>query len=786
MSTLLVEILSSRLLSVVTWYHVSFFAVSLAMLGMAAGAVSVFVLGDRLIGPAAARALARVTLAFSLSIPLCHVASLVLPMPVFDVATPAALASAVRMVVVLTAPFYLSGVAVALALTRLGRPIGRLYAMDLFGAAAGCLVVIPLLSVTNITAATFATASAAALAAVFFQRFSESGTWVRPVVMLVVMLAATALTAARLGGVGVVTGKDEKLSRDDVLDFAWNTYSHVIVQHPKTGYPYYWGPGEGARGSRATTVRMAIDAGAITVMTGWNGDVKALDWVRHDITYLPYSIRQGDAAVIGVGGGRDVLSAIAAGCRSITGIEMNGVFIDWLEGSLREFSGIADRPEVLLVNDEARSYLARTEQRFDVIQMSLIDTWASTGAGAFALSENGLYTVESWDVFLDALKPGGVLNVSRWFSPTRLSETNRLLALGAAVLLRRGHSPPADHMLLVAIGKIATLLISDETFDEDDLQTVQDVARSEGFQILLGPGQAPASSVFARIAASTSLADLEGVIADPSYDYSPPTDERPYFFNILRPAGFLHVDVKRHPGVVAGNLRATRTLITLVAACVLLVALIVLGPLLFTGRPAGSGLGLGVSFVYFAGIGAGYMLCQFALLQRFVVVLGHPTYSLAVVLFTMILFTGLGSYLSDRIDIGRRTWLVAIPLLAGGGIGALVLVLPGIVGAAAALPLAARVAVVVTLTAPLATLLGLLFPLGMRAAVAVAPGAGAWMWGINGAFSVLGSVGALAVSMWSGIDTTLTTAALIYALLALALPAMRSPDYLSSGARSSR
>jgi hypothetical protein len=96
------------------------------------------------------------------------------------------------------------------------------------------------------------------------------------------------------------------------------------------------------------------------------------------------------------------------------------------------------------------------------------------------------------------------------------------------------------------------------------------------------------------------------------------------------------------------------------------------------------------------------------------------------------------------------------------------------------------VAVVVTLTAPLATLLGFLFPLGMRASAAVAPGAGAWMWGINGAFSVLGSVGALAVSMWSGIDTTLTTAALIYALLALALPAMRAPDYRSPGARSSR
>ena len=146
-------------------------------------------------------------------------------------------------------------------------------------------------------------------------------------------------------------------------------------------------------------------------------DTDALDWVQYDITATPYHLRRGDAAVIGVGGGRDILSAIWGGSRSVTGIEINGNLLNALQGPYRTFAAIADRPEVSLIHGEARSVLSRTDRRYDILQMSLIDTWAATGAGAFTLTENGLYTVEGWRVFLNTLAPGGIFSVSRWFAP---------------------------------------------------------------------------------------------------------------------------------------------------------------------------------------------------------------------------------------------------------------------------------------------------------------------------------------------------------------------------------
>ncbi len=132
-----------------------------------------------------------------------------------------------------------------------------------------------------------------------------------------------------------------------------------------------------------------------------------------------------------------------------------------------------DRPEVTLVNDEARAHLARTAQRFDIIQMSLIDTWAATGAGAFTLSENGLYTREGWRILLNRLTPRGVFSVSRWFSSSRSSETSRLVSLAVAALLDRHVASPAQHLVLAASGNVATLLVSPSPFDQRDRDAIE-------------------------------------------------------------------------------------------------------------------------------------------------------------------------------------------------------------------------------------------------------------------------------------------------------------------------
>src|SRR5918997_5314823 len=198
---------------------------------------------------------------------------------------------------------------------------------------------------------------------------------------------------------------------------------------------------------------MVIDSTAGTVLTRYTGDPDETDALRYDVTNLAHYARQdGDVLVVGVGGGRDVLSALEFDQRSVTGVEINGDILDITNGRYGDFTGHLDRhPKVDFVNDEARSYLARTDERFDIIQISLIDTWAATSAGAYALSENSLYTTEAWGEFFDSLDEGGILSVSRWFDfvgAERPLEMYRTASLASQALVEHGVENPRDHMLI--------------------------------------------------------------------------------------------------------------------------------------------------------------------------------------------------------------------------------------------------------------------------------------------------------------------------------------------------
>ncbi len=772
-ATLLVEILSTRLLSVLTWYHLSFLAVSLAMLGMAGGAVFVFLRGDRARGDQALPLLGRAAFAMAIAIPVVHLCTLVIPIPPLTEARLSLVLPLAVSVVLLGVPFFLSGVAVTIALTRLGAPIGRLYAWDLGGAAAGCLLVIPLLVHTNLTSAMFTAGAAAAAAAWCFARVA--GRPHRSAVVLAALLLGLAGWNDRYGAFPVLYPKNPGLwlTADSAVVTAWTTHAYVSLGQPADGPVYFWGPGRNAKGFTATAQWLTLDGEAATPVTRWDGRAESLAWVPHDVTSLPYQVRHGDVAVIGVGGGRDILTAIWGHSRSITGIEINRALVELLEHRARDFAGIAGRPDVTLVNDEARAHLARTSRRFDIVQMSLIDTWAATGAGAFTLSENGLYTREGWRILLGRLTPRGVLSVSRWFSASRSSETSRLISLAVAALLDRGVASPAQHLVLAASGNVATLLVSPSPFDQPDREAIERTIETFGFRLLLAPWHRGDDALLRAIASSTSPAALAASIDDPSYDYSAPTDERPFFFNMLRPASLLDLDAVPEGGVAGGNLRATVTLLVLLALTALLVAAIVVWPLIRSGRPAGlSRTDFGLALVYFGLIGAGFMLVQIPFLQRFSVYLGHPTWTLAVILFGMILFTGVGSAMSDAIPTSAR-WLPAAPLTVALVLIADTAILQVVIDTTAAWSLAGRTSVVLALLAPLSVLLGFGFPLGLRLVGATSDAATAWLWGVNGACGVLASVGAVAISMWCGIHRNLWLAAVAYLAVALTLRAMQ-------------
>ena len=775
--TLCLEVLATRLLSVMTWYHLSFFAVSTAMFGMAAGALQVYLKGDSFRGEEAPRALARYAGLFALAIPLCHVGLLVIPVPVGF--STHALAVLLSSTILLAIPFYFAGVIVAIALTRIPGKIGLFYAVDLVGASLGSLLVLPLLEYGDISSAHLWCAALAALAACCYRAFAGMKLS-RTIIGLGLVLSVSALAnPSSTGRLAVWFSKGVAIRYENVLAEYWNIHAQLLVRISALGPYQYWAAGENAPNKRKVErLRMVLDGDAGTVMTEWSGDRKDLGWVKFDVTAMPYHLRkQGDVAVIGVGGGRDLLTALWSDCTSVRGVEINENFIHLLEGPLRDYSHIADQPEVSLVHEEARSYLTRCEDQFDIIQMSLIDTWAATGAGAFTLTENGLYTTDAWRVFLDRLKPDGLFSVSRWYHPENVTESNRLLALGVQALLDRGVEDPSKHLVLVTRWRVGNLMVSPTPLSEEDLERIGTVSKQLGFEIIAGPKTAPVDAQAAEIFAARTNEQLLAACEHEYFDYSPPSDERPYFFNILKPSHAFNLfevieasnsagtgALKKEEGVASGNLAATSTLMMLALISLALVLAVILGPLAARGLPAMDSRQFTVSVLFFASIGLGFMLVQVAFMQRFSVYLGHPTHSVVVILFSMILATGLGSLLSDKIPIHRsRALLLGFPLVIAACLVAERALIQPLIDETISYSLLARSSLVVATVAPVSVLLGLCFPIGMRLVQRLSDGAAPWMWGVNGACGVLGAVTAVGVSMWAGIGASLLVAAALYA-----------------------
>lgn len=782
LATLLLEIVDSRLLSVVTWYHLSFVAISVAMLGAAAGAVAVFVSPARFPVDGAPRQLATWAGRFAIVLPISHLLSLVIPMPGGQTWTAMDLVVLGLALGVIATPFALGGVVTTLALTRTHAPVGRLYAADLFGAAAGCLAAVALLDTTNLSAAAFAAAAFAALGALAFRRAAGLRLGLAVPVTLVVALAAMGVNATS-EAVRVLYPKNREAWSKPVLRSLWNSHAHILAFLPTVGPAFYWGGGDGSEQFQNNQAFVVVDGEAGTPMTEWDGDAASLDWVSYDVTALPYHLRRGGSVgIVGVGGGRDILSAIWSGSPSITAVEINNNVVALLTEHARRFTKIADYPGVSLVHDEGRAYLTRTTQQFDVLQMSLVDTWAATGAGAFTLSENGLYTREAWHIFLNRLTPTGILSVSRWFSPQQASETSRLVALAVSALLDRGARRPLQHIALVARHNVATLLVSAEPFTAADLDRIDAVSLARGFTVLASSRAPSRDRRLAGILASASHAELTAAAADPTFDYQPPTDARPFFFNMVRPSAWLTTLAAPDGGVIAGNLRATGTLVAILGVSVVFVAGTIVLPLLVRGRPAMPGGSLASGLAYFTLIGTAFMCTQVAFLQRFSVLLGHPTYALVVVLFSMILLAGLGSLLSHRVigaggeRFARCTWVLA------AGLAVIAVAMAGICASAVAWSTGARIATVLVIVAPLALLMGCCFPHGARLVQSRDESALAWMWGANGAAGVVASIGAVMISMTLGIEANLWVAAAAYALLPVVAAGIATRGVTTPGA----
>jgi hypothetical protein len=663
---------------------------------------------------------------------------------------------------------------VTIALSIFPSSASRLYAADLVGAAVGSFLLSSLLGPLDGPTAVVFVAFLAGVGALLFAREAEDKKLQRLALTVCLLLAGlvAANTAIRAPESKLLAIKWVKGGEEEKLVFEkWSSYARVAVHGQIGTKPFGWGLSDRCpAGAPLRQLYMDIDATAGTVLTGFDGDLKGLEFLKYDITNIAHYIRPGaDVLVVGTGGGRDVLSALAFRQKKIVGVEINGDIISAVNRTFGDFTGHLDRwPGVRFVNDEARSYLTRCRERFDLIQLSLIDTWSATAAGAFVLSENALYTVDAWKIFLDRLTGNGILTVSRWFTLNPPAEMYRLTNLAVSALKGRGVQNAAAHIILVkhmlsqydyALG-MGTLLVNRQPFTAGEVETIAQTCRRLGFAVVLAPGTA-ADPAFADL---TDPARSAAFISAFPLNIAPPSDDNPFFFNMLRLRDAFNVRLWLHGDDLPFNNRAVMILGVLLVIILVLTVLCIVVPLAVTaGRiPFRGTLPL---FIFFSAIGMGFMMIEVAQMQRLCVFLGHPSYGLTVVLFSLLLACGLGSFLTRKLTT-ENVAAAAVRILA-----ALLLVLlvfgritPLLMAVFRGAVTPVRILAAVSLLFPPGILMGTAFPLGMlfarRHQARIIP----WYWGINGAMSVFASVLAVAISLNWGIAVSFWTGLLFYAL----------------------
>lgn len=751
-SVLSSEIILTRVFSVLMWYHFAFLAISICLFGLGVGSLALHLFGRRLKEDDLAGHLAWCALGFALSQAACVALLRLLKLGGLEID----LLSLFRMsfvFLVSSVPFGFAGFFLGLVFSRGAQSIDRLYFADLAGAGVGCLLTIVLLNALGGAAALLATALMALMGGLIaLPRRSPACRVLLPAAIVVALV----LLADYFTGFLIfhhTKGNDEP----DPIAVEWNSFSRVIAYHrPEIG-----------------DIMMEIDGIAHTPITPFHGDADATQDSQANVQRLPFVfLRRPSVLIIGSGGGEHILTALSAGASKIVGVEMNPIVIDMVERRFADMAGgLFHQPGVSVVHAEGRSFIARSRERYDIINFTLIDTWAATAGGAFSLTENYLFTDRAFHEYFDHLSPRGILALKRWREPPEYPL--RLAVLARSVLEERGVREPENCIFLAGDENFVNLMIKPSSFEIDDVRRLNSLCESLGLDIIYSPrmedltpsGKSFDDSLFARV---IEAPDLGAQLASLDLDYSPPTDDHPFFFYTLRIR-----DLPKTFSLAWGSkIRNIGSLILFALAAVVsvFVLLLLLVPLLVLRRHRMLLKGNLRAGAYFALIGLGFLTVEISQMQTFILYLGHPTLTLAVFLATLLLAGAVGAALSGRVgqQRPRRALFITTIILIGYALvlGALC---PRIFAATLGWSEAARCAITIALISPLGIMMGIPFPMGVRAVRHddIVP----WMFAINSAASVLGSVAAMVIALAFGFAITSATGLAAYFAAALLYPA---------------
>ena len=788
LSVLALQVSLTRVFSLLIWYHFAFLAVAMALLGFTAGGVLVQLKPSLRAGDLDGR-MAKLCLAGAASTVLALVVASHLPFGPSVLASPGQFLCFVTLIGAVLVPFVLAGTVIAAVLSAHGAAASTLYAADLLGSGVGCGVsVLALDHLGGGAGGVMVAALAMALAGLAFA--ARSTTW---------KATGTLVSAGAAGVVALlaVWGSDPlhgpfylpnaklfpRVPKELVASRRCDSTACVDLFVNPWHYGI-WGLSPRYNLALPNQVGVVIDAWAITSIFEATRRADGTPELRHPVfeMLLPSfvhlvnrarGVRPERMLIIGAGGGPDVRAALHFGVPRIEGVEINRNIVRAVSQDFDRFAGgIYHHPSVRITNAEGRHYLRRSNTRYDLLQISGVDTYAASQAGAFALSENFLYTVEAFKEYLDHLSPDGTLTLTRWlYKPPR--HTLRLCAIADRAYRELGLGDAGDRMVILSTNvpgspiDLSLLLARRTPFRAEELRAIRLLAAANGFAVVWAPDTTTRDNEFERYFRSTDRPAFEQGY---HYRIDPSTDDSPFFFEYNR---FTRLRSSQEWvfGAASGQ---TLLVITFLLALVGGGFALLLPPYLARRRKGGVSVPMRPGWTLaFLALGLGYIAVETVFVPRFTLFLGNPVHALSVVLFAMLASSGVGSALSSRIVKGDARRLAAVAALVAVVLVAERLLLQRVFEGALAWPFAARVVIAVGLLALPGALMGMPFPTSLSLGSAALEGSDreAWVaraWVLNGYASVVGSVGAMILAMAFGFSTVLALAAGCYVAVALA------------------
>ena len=787
------EILLIRLFSIVQWHHFAYMIISLALLGYGASGTFLALTQNWLL-PRFAIAFISSAVLFGVTAVGSFVLAQRLPFnPLEVIWDHRQWWYLVALYLLFTVPFFFAATCVVLSFARFKEHIGRIYRSDLLGAGGGALGIVLALSALHPSACLQLLGALGIFAAILasLDRALSSPRWLSLALLVCILLLPfawpKAWVALRLSDYKGLT-QTLRVPGTEVLSERSSPLGLLSVVRSPT-IPFRQAPGLSLKSQAEPPPQLGLftDGDSVSAITRYDGRREPLAYLDFITSALPYHLRKRPRVLIlGAGGGTDVLQAHYHRASVIDAVELNPQVVDLVQQEHADFAGhIFTRNGVRVHVAEARGFLTASRDLYDIIQVALLDSFSASAAGVYALNESYLYTVEALQAYIDRLRPGGLLAITRWLKlPPR--DSLKLFATARLALERSGTTHPGRQLAMIRGWQTITLLVKRGEFTTAEIATLQAFCEQRAFDTAYYPGMPVALANRFNVlnrpyhfeGAMVLLGDdRDDFLQRYKYAIAPATDNRPYFFHFFKWRVLPEILALRGQGGLPLLEWGYLLLIAaLLQAVIVSVGLIIL-PLRTLPRPQASGWYRSRIGFYFAALGLGFLFIEIAFMQRFILFLSHPLYAISVVLCAFLVFAGLGSGYAARltqrtehVPEQRHGFHILRAVTGIAGISLLYLLLLGpLLQWCLWLPVVVKIALTLVLIAPLAFCMGLPFPLGLTEVARHMPAMIPWVWGLNGCTSVLSAILATILAIHYGFTVVVGLALVLYGLAAAAM-----------------